>query len=272
MKNFIYLFLAVAAAFCMTSCDWFALDNMEDYDAAIYGKIIDAETGELVLSEISSSTGNIKVYEQGWTNPTDGSPVESQQTWYVKNNGTYRNTMVFSGDYIMRTSDANYYPVNTPFQLKKGDNEIDFYVTPYVRVIDHKISFNKADSTIVAKVKVQIADKVKTPTLKDVRLCCYSDNFVGSVLNNCKKDGGSYAENVPVDENGVAEVELKIDATKKGANASVFKYDRIHYVRVAALAVGDGVNTSARYNFSPTYSLSLKANETAHEPVLYNEW
>lgn len=266
MKNFKYLFLAVAAVLCMTSCDWFVLDNMEGYDATIYGKIIDAETGELVLSEISNSTGNIKVVEQGWTE--EG----AQQTWYVKNNGTYRNNLVFSGDYIMRTSDANYYPVNTPFQLKKGDNEIDFYVTPYVRIIDHKISFNATDSTIVAKVKVQVADKVKTPTLKDVRLCCYSDNFVGSVLNNCKKSEGAFAENVPVDENGVAEVDLVIDAKKKGANASVFKYDRIHYVRVAALAVGDGVNTSARYNFSPTYSLSLKAAETTHEPVLYNEW
>lgn len=267
MKNLKYLFLTVAAAFCMTSCDWFALDNMEGYDASVHGKFIDAETGELVLSEISSSTGNFKVVEQGWTE--EG----SQQTWYVKNNGTYRNNLVFSGDYLMRTSDSNYYPVSTNFQLKKGDNEIDFYVTPYVRIIEHKISFDTQDSTIVAKVKVKVADKVKTPTVKDVRLCCYSDNFVGSVLNNCKKAEGAYAENVAINENGESEeIVLKIDAKKKGANASVFQYDRIHYVRVAALAVGDGVNTSARYNFSPTYSLSLKANETAHEPVLYNEW
>ena len=272
MKNFKYVFLSVAAVFCMTSCDWFVLDNMEAYDASIHGSFIDAETGELVLSEISSSTGNFKVIEQGWTNPTDGSHVESQQTWYVKNNGTYRNNLVFSGDYLMKTADANYYPVETPFQIKEGDNEVDFYVTPYVRIIEHKISFNAADSTIVANVKVQIADKVKTPTLKDVRLCCYSDNFVGSVLNNCKSDKDSYAENVAVDDNGIAEVELKIDATKKGANASAFKYDRIHYVRVAALAIGDGVNTSSRYNYSPTYSLSLKADETAHEPQVYNKW
>lgn len=266
MKNLKYLFLTVAAAFCMTSCDWFALDNMEGYDAVIHGSFIDAETGELVLSEISSSTGNFKVIEQGWTE--EG----AQQTWYVKNNGTYRNNLVFSGDYLMRTSDANYYPVSTNFQLKKGDNEVDFYVTPYVRIVSHDIKFNAADSTIVAKVKVKVADKVKTPTLKDVRLCCYSDNFVGSVLNNCKKDAGAFKENVELDADGIAEVELKIDATKKGANASVFQYDRIHYVRVAALAIGDGVNTSARYNFSPTYSLSLKADETEHKPVLYNEW
>lgn len=266
MKNLKYLFLTVAAAFCMTSCDWFVLDNMEGYDASIHGKFIDAETGEPVLSEISNSTGSFKVVEQGWTE--EG----SQQTWYVKNNGTYRNNLVFSGDYLMRTSDSNYYPVSTNFQIKKGDNEVDFYVTPYARIIDHKISFNADDSTIVAKVKVQVVDKVKTPTLKDVRLCCYYDNFVGSVLNNCKKSSGAYAENVPFDENGIAEVELTVDATKKGENSVEFQYDRIHYVRIAALAVGDGVNTSARYNFSPTYSLSLKANETAHEPVLYNEW
>lgn len=272
MKNFKYLFLAALASFCMTSCDWFVFDNMEAYDATVCGKLIDAETGELVLSEVSGSTGTMKIIEQGWTNPTDGSAVESQQTWYVKNNGTYRNNLVFSGDYVMRTSDANYYPMEAPFQLKKGDNEVDFYVTPYVRIIEHAISFNAADSTIVANVKVQIADMVKTPTLKDVRLCCYSDNFVGSILNNCKDDEGSYTDEAVVDEDGVATVELKIDATKKGVNATAFKYDRIHYVRIAALAVGDGANTSARYNFSPTYSLSLKANETAHEPVLYNEW
>ena len=267
MKNIKNIFLAVLAACFVTSCDWFVLDNMEQHDAVVYGKLIDAETGEAVPSEIGSNMGYIKVVELGWTDP-QGAPVEAFQTWNVKNNGTYRKNLVWSGDYRMETNDANYYPIITEFQLKKGDNEVDFTVTPYVRFLEHKISYNASTKKIVATCKVQLTDIVKTTVLNEVRLCCYTDNFVGSALNNCKKEAGAVAKNVVFDEKtGIATVEVAID-TQSPDNAVEFKYEREHYVRLAALATGDGVNSSNRYNLSPTYCIRLDGSE----PVLYNEW
>lgn len=270
MKNIRYIMMAVLAAFCMTSCDWFVLDNQDGYNAQIHGMLLDAETGTPVYSEIygantggwgvNVSTGYIKVVELGWK-------AESYQTWYVKNNGTYRNDLVFAGHYKMDTNDANYYPVTTDFVLEKGDNEIDFTVTPYARFTDHKISYDAATKKIKATCTVELADPMKTTTINEIRLCCYTDNYVGSALNNCKNDAEAVEKNVVFDENGKASVTLYID-TQNTANATEFKYEREHYVRLGVLATGAGVNTSSRYNFTPTYCLKLDGSE----PVLYNEW
>ena len=70
-----------------------------------------------------------------------------------------------------------------------------------------------------------------------------------------------------MDANGKATVTVEID-TQSADNAIEFKYERTHYVRLAGLATGQGVNTSSRYNFTPTYSLRLDGSE----PVLYDKW
>lgn len=269
MKKIKYIIAAVLCISLASSCDWFQLDNQEGYDATVHGTLVDSQTGEAVLSEIygtssvwytSITTGYMKIVELNWD-------AEAQQTWNVKNNGTYRNNLVFAGDYRMETYDANYYPISTEFSLKKGDNTVDFTVTPYARVLDHKISYNASTKKIEATVTVEATDPSKTPTFKEIRLCCFTDSFVGSGLNNCKYDGGAVAKNVAVDANGRATVTLSID-TQNSFNITEFKYDREHYVRLAVCATGNGVNTSSRYNFSPTYCLKLDGSS----PVEYNEW
>lgn len=261
--------MAFLAMTFMTSCDWFTLDNQAGYDAQVYGTLVDSETGDPVLSEIygtdsgwgvSISAGYLTVIELGWD-------AEANQNWNVKNNGTYRNNLVFAGQYKMNTANANYYPVTSEFELKKGENKIDFTVTPYARVTEQKIWYDTESRKIKATCKVEVVDPTKTNSLKEVRLCCYTDCFVGSGFNNCKNDAGAVAKDVAFDANGIAAVELSID-TQDAGNQTEFMYERTHYVRIAALATGSGVNTASRYNFSPTYALKLDGSE----PVEYNEW
>lgn len=251
--------MAVLAAFCMTSCEWFLLDNTEQHNATVSGKIIDAATGETVQTEINNG-GSIRFVELGWD-------AEAFQTWSVKNNGTYRNNLVWAGDYRMETIEQNYYPLTQEFKLEKGDNVVDFTVTPYLRFLSHSIKYDAASKKIVATCEVQVSDPSKTNTLNEIRLCCYTDCFVGYAYNNCKDDAGAVKKNVTMDANGKATVTLEID-TQATANATEFKYERTHYVRLAGLATGGGVNTSSRYNFTPTYSLRLDGSE----PVLYDKW
>ena len=85
MKNIRYILMTVLAAFCMTSCEWFELDNTEQHNATVSGKIIDAATGETVQTEINNG-GSIRFVELGWD-------AEAFQSWSVKNNGTYRNNL-----------------------------------------------------------------------------------------------------------------------------------------------------------------------------------
>lgn len=251
--------MAVLAAFCMTSCEWFLLDNTEQHNATVSGKIIDAATGETVQTEINNG-GSIRFVELGWD-------AESFQSWSVKNNGTYRNNLVWAGDYRMETIEQNYYPLTQEFKLVKGDNVVDFTVTPYLRFLSHSIKYDAASKKIIATCEVQVSDPSKTDKINEIRLCCFTDCFVGYALNNCKNDAGAAKKNVTMDANGKATVTLEID-TQASANAIEFKYERTHYVRLAAVATGSGVNTSSRYNFTPTYSIRLDGSE----PVLYDKW
>ena len=257
--------MAAMAAFCMTSCEWFLLDNTEQHKATVSGKIIDAASVETLQTEINNG-GSIRFVELGWKDK-DGIPVESFQSWTVKNNGTYRNNLVWAGDYRMETIEQNYYPLTQEFKLEKGDNVVDFTVTPYLRFLSHSFKYDAASKKIIATCEVQVADPTKTTTLNEVRLCCYTDCFVGYAYNNCKDDATAVAKNVTMDANGKATVTLEID-TQASVNATEFKYERTHYVRLAGLATGSGVNTSSRYNFTPTYSLRLDGSE----PVLYDKW
>jgi hypothetical protein len=259
MKNIRYILMAVLAAFCMTSCEWFLLDNTEQHNATVSGKIIDAATGETVQTEINNG-GSIRFVELGWD-------AESFQSWSVKNNGTYRNNLVWAGDYRMETIEQNCYPLTQEFKLEKGDNVVDFTVTPYLRFLSHSIKYDAASKKIIATCEVQVSDPSKTDKINEIRLCCFTDCFVGYALNNCKNDAGAAKKNVTMDANGKATVTLEID-TQDSANAIEFKYERTHYVRLAAVATGSGVNTSSRYNFTPTYSIRLDGSE----PVLYDKW
>ena len=164
----------------------------------------------------------------------------------------------------MQTNDSNYYPFTKEFELKKGDNVVNFEVTPFVRFEDQKFYYDEANKQIVGECTVQVTDPTQTPNL-EVRLCCYTDCHVGTSFNNCKNDAGAYVQNVQLTD-GKATVKVAI-STEAPENATEFKYERVHYVRLAALATGSA-NSASRYNFTQTYSIALDGSEA----VLYDRW
>ena len=154
-KIFVLLSLIVLA----TSCDWFEFDNQEYYNAAVEGRILDSKTGQ-PMQFAFPNTCKISIIEEGWTD-LSGNPAEEAQTWYVKCNGTYCNKLVWAAKYRMETKQQNFYPISIPFELKKGDNNVDFKVTPYCRVLDPVITYE--DGKIVARFKVEVEDPEQTP-------------------------------------------------------------------------------------------------------------
>lgn len=283
MKKIFKIMASALLLASVTSCDWFELDNQEGYNASVQGMIKDATTGNPVWGEIYGTainqwwgsyevqnTGYITVKEQGWDS-------ESAQNWNVKNNGTYVNKLVFAGTYKMDTKDSNYYPTVQEFELKKGENVVDFTVYPYLRIKDEKISYDAASKKIVATFKVEKgqAPQGQAPVnyVADIRLCCNIDRWVGTNFNNCKKDPGSVvgsASKCTELADGSTLITLTIDTTAE-CNIEEFKYQRPHYVRIAAcggpaaeavnpwtgqVQYGMTVNTNNRYNFSPVYKIS----------------
>jgi len=245
MKKIVYILPLLLA---VTSCSWFKLDNQDGWNASIEGRLVDSVTGEPVQSE----QGNpLTVYELGWDN-------EVPQNWAIKNNGTYKNGLVFAGTYRMNTINANYVADPVEFTVGKGSNTLDFKVTPFLRVSDVKISYDSASKKINATCTVEPAfpeDKVNL--IGEVVLCVYPDRFVKYSYNNCAKDPGASVKNLPAARQTV---NLSVD-TQLAANVQEFQYERPHYIRIAAIGghykngALDKTFNQGYYNYSAVYKL-----------------
>ena len=279
MKKLVSIISIVLAAGMLASCDMFKLDNFDGPDAQVTGILKDSKTGEKMGIESSVSSvwdwsswsmkttviGTMVVIEQGWTSPVDGSPVSQDQNWYVRFDGKYTNNLVFAAKYKVDTKNLPCYPPdNADFELKKGANTVDFTVTPYCRIVDENITYNAATKKIVATFKVELGDATKANSINNIALCANTQLFVGcNYFNLAKDDAGAKKaggfdwatfSQKPAAQPGET-VTLEID-TQAPANATLFKYEQERYIRIAALAAGNGYNGNNYYNFSKIYKIS----------------
>ncbi|MDR2118066.1 MAG: DUF3823 domain-containing protein [Tannerellaceae bacterium] len=238
MKNIVNtVWISLALAVSMASCEIFRIDNYEAPNASFHGGIKDAETGELVETDIQNGSA-IRAYELGW-------PSESAQTWYIMQSGEFRNDMVFAAHYKIEFINGNFYPFTVDdLEIKKGDNPHDFQVTPYIRVKD--VSIRKEGNQVVASFSLQ-AGKPEVK-LSAVRLYAFTDIYVGEQVKfDTRGDNFRRAFSPAKEIDGGDTYTLRIDLEE---NADFFQYSRNYYFRVGALADVSGVGT-VRYNYAP---------------------
>ena len=260
------------------SCELLQLDNFDGPNAQVTGKFLDAKTGEKMGIESSVSSvwdwstwsmktttvGSMVVIEQGWKG-NDGQQVSEDQNWMVRFDGQYTNNLVFAADYKLDTKNLPcYQPENVDFTLKKGSNTVDFTVTPFCRIVVDDIHYDAATKKILATFKVELGDATKANSINTVALCANTQVVEGyNYFNLAKDDIGAKREGAfdwttwsqkPAAQPGEA-VTLSID-TGATANAELFKYEQDRYIRVAALAAGNGYNGNNYYNFSKIYRIS----------------
>ena len=278
MKKVVSIISLVLSLGMLASCDLLKLDNFDGPDAQVTGKFLDSKTGEKmgIESSVSSvwdwgswsmkttSIGAMVVIEQGWKDQ-NGNPATQEQNWMVRFDGQYTNNLVFAADYKLDTKNMPCYPPeNVDFTLKKGANTVDFTVTPYCRIVGEKISYDAANKKIVATFQVELGDAAKANSINNVSLCANTQLFVGCNYFNLAKDdpgankAGSFDWSTwsqkPAATPGET-VTLMID-TQAPENAELFKYEQDRYVRIAALAAGNGFNGNNYYNFSKIYKIS----------------
>lgn len=221
MKKILTILSCALTLSLAVSCDWFEFDNQDGWDASVEGRILD-QNGEPVQMEQGISA--LSIIETGWD-------AEKPQSWAVKNNGTYKNTLVFAGNYIMRTTNANFVADDTSFELKKGQNTLDFKVTPYATISNVSLSYADGKIKATCNVKSNFPEE-KVNNIGSVILCVYPDRFVRQSANNCDKDPGAIVQNVLPD--GSQTVTLTVDTTLPENNQE-FQYTRPHYIRIAAV-------------------------------------
>ena len=245
MKKLIYLIPCLMLA--LTSCEMFQLDNFEGHDAKVYGAFIDTKTNQPVPMEIYNQSGRgtmgvMRVTETGWDS-------EAVQSWMVKYTGNYRNNLVWAGDYKMDFSYLNVYnQSDVTFTLKKGENKVDFQVTPYCRVIDPVITYDAAAKKFKATFKVELGDASKPNNGVNVVFAANTNNYVGAFFNYCNGDAGAKKNGITPGET----ITLYLDANPTGVNTNEFTFPRPHYLRICAVVTGSE-NPNNLYNYSDVF-------------------
>lgn len=228
------LFIA-CAALAFTSCK---VDNYDAPDAQVFGTILDSKTGEPVCNNINQGS-SIHVIEHGYENP-------SNQYWLIKNTGEYRNNFVFSNTYTVSFENGNFFPVEAKdYEIKKGENHIDFTVTPYLRIVDPKIV--KSGNTVTATFHLEAGDPSRVNTVSEIQLFAYTDMHVSNTIHY-NLSGGTDQAGLGEEVDPSKTYTLTIDVS---GNKSSFKYtDKNYYFRIGAHASGEGFG-EIRWNFSP---------------------
>lgn len=235
MKQIRILICAALVALAAAGC---SLDNYDAPDGKIYGSIIDIETGELVEQDIIDGSV-IEYIEEGYT---------QIQNMVIKNDGTYRNNMIFSGKYSMQPVRGNFEPVEpAEVVIREGDNKVDFKVKPYVRIKNTNIyragEFVKADFTI----QLSGYDNLQTLTL-----FAHTEPILGHSISKV------YRVDLPVgawfqeEKNYTLQMKLKADASDP---LGIFypKPGQTWFFRVGAK-----INVAeSKYNYAPAQEITF---------------
>ncbi|MDR1121367.1 MAG: DUF3823 domain-containing protein [Dysgonamonadaceae bacterium] len=130
-----YIAFIFGCLFLATSCE---IDNYDGPDATIQGTIYDHLNQPL---QVSHGAGIIRLREISWA--VDSTSYVGRQTLNVQQDGTYRNTKWFSGEYLMMPYSGAFFPYDDEYQDSDDAGELvkisgtttkDFHVTPYLTV------------------------------------------------------------------------------------------------------------------------------------------
>jgi hypothetical protein len=224
------------------SCE---IDNYPNPNAQFYGAIRDSIGGGLVEQDIQSGS-TIGAYEQGYATPT-------LQTWVIKQNGEFRNNLVYANTYDFDFQSCNFFPKKIKgVVINSGENKYDFTVVPYIRIKNPQIKYDAATKKITATFSLE-GGKPSVKVAK-VSLYAFTDMYVGEYV---KKTLTATATDIPTKTlsgadqtiNSATVYTLSIDLSQT-ANATVFSIHRNYYFRIGAMAIQTGVGT-IRTNYVP---------------------
>jgi hypothetical protein len=208
------------------------LDNYKAPDGGIYGTILDRETNQPVPLPVEGSTGVIiRMMEQntGATQTVD---------FYAKQDGTYKNSMVFNADYLI-TVDGPFSEKGEVKATVKGQTQVDISVLPYARI---DASTSVAGKVITINYNVQTTSSVYTVS----EVYGYW-NFAPGVDNGTANLAG---KTTVKETSGTITFDLSNDATFLANLYKIQANGNKIYVRV-------GANTNGGINYSQVITVIL---------------
>ena len=265
MKKILHILFLVPLAVLLTGC---LGDNYEQPNAAVYGSVTDAETGELILQDIGGEGSYIEMLEMAYEK-TDTRRLN------FKTDGTYRDNNFFKGDYRVQFNLTNFDPSTVELTSKdtdireavdtngkafkvihlNGDTQMEIKAKPWCRVSVKDIVFDEAKQRVLAQFEVECTTK---DPLKEIGLFCDPSPHVSYSINYY---GDNSTKRVQVNKvlSGPQVFTLKMPLTMFQDVDS----DKDYYVRV-------GAHTSvvdARWNYAPAVKLHIVKKEIVHKPL-----
>lgn len=169
MKKIHYIFLSTAFLL-ITSCSMFELDNYDAPSETLRGEVVDAATGNPVLTDQGSEGIRVRLTELSW-----GDNVTHNPDFFCMPDGTFQNTRLFKGNYNIRI-DGPFIPLlreddrgvpiadETKNMDIEGVTEVRFEVEPFLN-----IEWVEEPTVVNGKVqaKVRVTRGVSEETFRD---------------------------------------------------------------------------------------------------------
>jgi hypothetical protein len=136
----ISFYILLLALFSFSSCSLFELDNYDEPAETLQGEVVDAATGEPVLTDQGSEGIRVRLTELSW-----GDNVNHNPDFYCMPDGTFQNTKIFKGNYNIRI-DGPFIPLlredergvpladETQTMDIAGVTKVKFEVQPFLKV------------------------------------------------------------------------------------------------------------------------------------------
>jgi hypothetical protein len=235
MKNyFIILYIAcIAMTGMFVSCE---VDNYEGPDGTLTGNVIDAVTGNPILTEQPNGF-RIRYKEISW------SETATDQYLWGKPDGTFNHTKLFAGTYeITAVEGAFVTPATQQVEIKSGGvTTATFTVTPYVSFSN--VSIVKEGATSV-KATFTINRNVPEAAPQDYRIFASSKTpYVGT------NSGGSESD-VSLSATPFTEADL---GTPIVVTLNNYVAGKTYYIRIGARCT----NSSSRYNMTEVFEIQM---------------
>ncbi|GAA4798842.1 DUF3823 domain-containing protein [Olivibacter ginsenosidimutans] len=230
MKSSLTFNILILCGLLSTSCQ---KDNLDRPDATFYGELRDRKTGELIPQEVSDGS-RVYYIEQGWENP----PV---QNTVIKSDGTFKNGLMFSGNYKIILDRGNYVPLDTlDMNIHSGENFQVFEVNPYLRILEPEIV--KKDRTIIATFKLE---QVTSNQVYRISLFAHSHIDVSNKLNVVNK---TIELNRSISDGEQFQLSINLDEY-----SSTLVAGNSYYFRIGAQSHGN----ETKYNYAASVKIDL---------------
>jgi hypothetical protein len=209
-------------------------DNFDGPDATFFGELRDKKTGELIPQEISDGS-RVYFIEMGWgENP----PV---QNMVIKKDGTFNNSMMFSGNYKIIMNRGNYTPLDTlDYIIKKGRNFHAFEVNPYLRILEPEVYLD--GRKIVSRFKLE---QVTSNKVYRISLFAHPHIDVSSKLSVVNK---TFNVDRQVSDGEAFEIAINLDE-----NSSTLVSGKSYYFRIGAQSHGN----ETKYNYAASVKIDI---------------